>query len=262
MPESSFPQVLGEISSEERNDRRWLAAMYIGSTFPSEPRPPTPLTLDDAESCMEGSNEEILAALGRFLARKIGRDPDQVNTVVWKTTRTIGLHAGPLTTSGKFIVLRRNLHNVFESQFRVDFGLRNRKPLRYAVFAHSYEHSFGRLPPERTFELDYEVIPDQLPAMIDFIGVEDLGEWEGQGSSLDLVMKAASWLTQVTENFKSEDVEKRARLDSRQVATLDRAWLLARLGRPVMGPLRRYFDLRSLDDIRAVARRIIATEGP
>ncbi len=262
MPESSFPQVLGAVSDKERNDLRWMAAMYIGSTFPSTPRPPTPLTLDEAESCMHGDNGQTLFSLGRVLAEKIGRDANEVTTVVWKTTRTIGLHRGPLTTSGKFILLRRNLHNVFESQFRVDFGVRNRNPFRYAVFAHSYEHAFARLPKERTFELNYETIPNQLHALIDFLGMEDRGEWDKGPSSLELVTKNASWLTEVTKEFRNTDAEKRASLDKRQVSSLNKAWSLTRPFRPLLGPLRRYFDQRSMNDIRDVARHILATEGP
>jgi hypothetical protein len=262
MPESSFPQVLGAVSDKERSDSRWLAAMYIGSTFPSKPRPPTPLTLDEAESCMVGDNEEILGKLGGALAGKIGRKPDEVTTVVWKTTRTIGLHRGPLITPGRFIVLRRNLHNVYESQFRVDFGIRNRNPYRYAIFAHSYEHAFARLPKERTFKLDYETIPHQLPALIDFIGMEDRGEWDSGQSSLELVTKNASWLTEATKEFNSTDAEKRARLDTNQVSSLNKAWSLTRPVRPFLGPLRRHFDLRSMNDIRDVARDILASEGP
>jgi hypothetical protein len=262
MPESSFPQVLGAVSAKERKDTRWMAAMYIGSTFPSNPRPPTPLTLDEAESCIRGDNEDILLSLGHQLAKKIGRDANEVTTVVWKTTRTIGLHRGPLNTSGKFVVLRRNLHNVFESQFRVDFGIRNRNPLRYVIFAHSYEHAFARLPRHRTFELNYETIPNQLEALLDFIGAEDRGEWNSGQSSLELVTKNASWLTDVTKKFSNTDAEKRGRLDKSQLSSLSRSWTMTRPFRQFLGPLRRHFDHRSMNDIRSVARHILATEGP
>jgi len=249
LPESSFPQVLGIISDKERADRRWMAALYLGSTFP-----PTPLTLDDAEACMEGSNEEILTSLGKALARKLGRDPAAVQTVVWKTTRTIGMHRGPLTTDGKFIVLRRHPHNVFESQFRFEYGAKNRKPFRYAVFAQSYEHALARCPRDRTFILDYEAIPEQLPRMISFLGVEDLGEWETGESSLNLVAESCSWLTQITEEFQSTDAEKRSRLDPKVVSTLDTALALTRPLRPFVGPLRAHFDKRSMGHIWEFAR--------
>ena len=250
LPESSFPQVLGVISEKERANRRWLAGLYLGSTFP-----PTPLTLEDAEACMDGSNEEILTSLGRALAKKLGKDPAEVRTVIWKTTRTIGMHKGPMETGGKFIVLRRHPHNVFESQFRFDYGARNRKPFRYAVFAQSYEHALARCPRDRTFLLDYEAIPDQFPRLIEFLGIEDEGEWESGGSSLDLVAESCSWLSQITEEFRSTDDEKRSRLDPKMVAQVDRALAITRPFRPFMGPLREYFDRRSLGHVRDIARK-------
>ena len=249
MPEASFPQVLGQISKKERADRRWLAALYLGSTFP-----PTPLTIDDAEACMSGIDEEILIALGKALAVKLGRDPGQVTHVVWKTTRTIGMHRALLCTSGKFVVLRRHPHNVFESQFRFDYGARNRRPFRYAVFAQSYEHALNRCPKDRTFELNYDDIPQILPSLFRFLDVSEPGEWEGGASSLDLVSKSCSWLTQITEEFKNTDLEKRARLSPDVIQCVDRNLALTRPFRPLMGPVRSWFDHRSLGHIRTSAR--------
>jgi hypothetical protein len=255
MPEASFPQVLGQISRKERADRRWLAALYLGSTFP-----PTPLTLDDAESCMGGCDDEILFSLGKALARKLGRDPAQVTQVIWKTTRTIGMHEGPLATAGKFVVLRRHPHNVFESQFRFDYGARNRKPFRYAIFAQSYEHALSRCPASRTFELEYDEIPGVLPPLFEFLGFPDHGEWREGFSSMDLVAKSCSWLTQVTGKFNNTDIEKRSRLDPSIVSSVDFALAITRPFRPLMGPLRRHFDNRSLGHIRQFARAHFAAD--
>lgn len=249
MPESSFPQALGVLTRAERADRRWLAALYLGSTFP-----PTPLTFQDALACMEGSDEEILTALGRTLAAKLDRDPAEVRTVVWKTTRTIGMHRGPLATSGRFIVLRRHPLNVFESQSRFDYGVRNRKPLRYAIFSQSYEHALRRLPADRCFLLDYDETEQRLPALLDFLGIADLGAWESSASSLDLVAKSCSWLTQITEEFRNTDPEKRARLAPEMVRTVDRCLALTLPLRFLMGPIRAHFDRRSIGHIRQFAR--------
>ncbi len=248
-PESSFPQILGVISRKEREDPRRLAALYLGSTFP-----PTPLTIDDAEACMKGSNEEILIALGKALAFKLGRDPADVRKVVWKTTRTIGMHAGPLSTSGKFVVLRRHRHNVFESQFRFDFGAKNRKPFRYAVFLQSYEHALARCPADRTFLLDYEAIPAEFPNLMRFLGVEDLGEWETGVSSLKIVAENCSWLTEITGDFSNTDAEKRSRLDPRVIRQLEASMSITRPFRSLMGPIRAIFDRRSLGHIRHAAK--------
>lgn len=253
MPESSFPQALGQISREERADPRWLAALYLGSTFP-----PTPLTFQDALACMKGDNEEILISLGRALAGKLGRDPGDVRTVVWKTTRTIGMHRGPLETSGRFIVLRRHPHNVFESQSRFDYGVRNRRPFRYAVFSQSYEHALNRLPEERKFEIEYDDTEKRLPALLEFLNIEDQGPWQSGGSSLDLVAQSCSWLTQITEEFRNTDPEKRARLAPEMIRSVDRALALTRPLRPFMGPLRAYFDKRSMEHIWEFARERLA----
>ncbi len=258
MPESSFPQVLGAISAKERADKRWLAGLYRGSTFPPFPNTPTPLTIADAEACMEGTDEEILFALGKALAVKLDRDPAEVSTVVWKTTRTIGMHRGPLATSGRFVVLRRNLLNVFDSQFRVDFGIRNRDPWRYAIFAHSYENAFARLPRDRTMEIDYETIPSTLADLMRFLRIEDRGEWESGASSIDLVAKSGAWLAQATQKFRSTDGEKRAKLNSTMVRRVETGYRIFRPFQPLLRPVRAYFDHRSLNHIREDAKVQIA----
>lgn len=254
LPESSFPQVLGAITKRERQDKRWLAALYLGSTFPPLPKPPTPLSLNDAESYMNGSNEEILIALGKAVADKIGHNPAEVNTIIWKTTRTIGMHRGPLSTSGKFVVLRRHLHNIYDSQFRVDFGIRNRHPYRFGVFTQSYEHAFSRLPSERTFELNYEEIPQRFTDLLQFWGVKDQGEWESGHSTIDLVAQSGHWLSQATQDFRNDDPEKRAKINNRVLQVVDKAQQFTRPLRAFMGPLRSYYDNLSLNHIRSVAR--------
>jgi hypothetical protein len=47
----------------------------------------------------------------------------QVKAVVWKTTRIVGRWKVFARAGGRFIVLRRNPLNVFESQFRVDLAV-------------------------------------------------------------------------------------------------------------------------------------------
>ena len=67
MPESSFPQVLGYLRRAERTDPRRLAAIYLGSTFV-----PTPLKFSEIESCMTGSDQNVLDQLAGATA---GADP-------------------------------------------------------------------------------------------------------------------------------------------------------------------------------------------
>ena len=247
-PESSFPQVLSGISANERSDKRWLAALYFGSTFV-----PTPLSLEDAEACMEGSDEDILISLGLAIAAKLNRDPAQIRLIVWKTPRTVGMHKVPLSTSGKFVILRRNPHNVFESQFRVAFGENNRNPYRFAIFRESYEHAFARLPIARVFELEYDSLPEILPALQSFLGVESAGEWEHYEASLDRASKECSHMTTVTAAFENKDPQKRANLHPAQIAALECAMKLARPLRSFLGPVRAYFDNCSMQNVRRIA---------
>lgn len=251
-PESVFPQMLGTVTLKEREDQRWMAALYLGSTLT-----PTPLSLEDAESCMKGSNEEILIALGKAVALKLGRDSAQVKAVVWKTPRMVGMHRGPLSTSGKFVVLRRNPHNVFESQFRVDFGEKNRNPFRFALLRESYEHAFSRLPKDRTIEITYDSLPDSLSNLMLFLGVEDQGEWESASSSLDLAAEHCGHMADVTKPFENKDPAKRARLDPSQIQKLEIAMRLARPTRIFLGSLRASFDRQSMFWSRNKAKALL-----
>jgi hypothetical protein len=253
MPESSFPQVLGELSAKERSDPRWMAALYKGGTHA-----PTPITFEEAEACMNGSDEEILFGLGRKLAKHLGRAPSEVTEVIWKTTRTVGMQDGPLSTCGKFVVIHRNPQNVFESQFRVSFGEGNRNPLRYAIFNESYQRAFDRIPPGRKFELHYDDLPEALNGLLEFLGVPDLGKWQEGRSAMAAVAEHCSWLSQITDEFQNNDVEKRGRLPRETVARLKLAMQLTRPLRSFLGPVRAHFDNRSLALYRRQAAALLA----
>lgn len=252
MAESCFPQVLGTLDKAERANKRWLAALYLGSRMA-----PDPLDIDGAEACMDGTDDEILFALGKAVAKKLGRDPGDVTHVVWKTTRAIGLHEGPAATCGKFVALRRNIINVFESQSRFVHGINNRNPFRYAVFAQSYEHALNRCPADRTFKLEYDDLPGVLPWLLDFMEVADRGEWETTGSILDEVAKECDWLSQVTGEFHNTDEKKRAQLDPEMKKRLAAALSLTSVLRPLMQPVRKHFDMRSVAYVKRIARGYI-----
>lgn len=252
-PESSFPQVLGELTPEERADPRLLAALYIASTFPG-----TPLTLEEAETCMCGSDQEILIRIGKALAGKLGRNPDEISLVVWKTTRTICMNRGPLATDGRFVILRRHPHNVFESQFRVHFGLHNRRAWRFALFRESYENAFAKIPAERRIDMDYEDIPARMDELLGFLGITDTGLWNTGSSSLEHVAANRPWLSQILQEFRNDDAEKRARLDTNQMRSLD-YWLKAvKLAHPLMPVLRRHYDMLTLNHIRSQAQILLS----
>lgn len=247
-PESSFPQILGVISRKERNDPRRLASLYIASTFPG-----TPLDIDEAEACMRGNDSDILTQLGCALAAKLGRDPGLVRTIIWKTTRTIGMNEAPIRSGGRFVVLRRHPHNVFESQFRVHFGANNRTPGRFALFRESYEHAFTKLPTTRTMQLEYDCIPEQFETMLAFLGIDGSSTWQEGTSALAAVAAKRPWLSQIMNDFENKDPEKRSRLDPQATVTLNRCLAVVKPFRPLLGPLRLAADYRTLGHIRSRA---------
>jgi len=251
-PESSFPQVLGAIEAKERADTRWLAALYLGATCT-----PTPLNLIEAQACMVGSDREILTSLGLAVAHKFGRDAEDVRAVVWKTPRTMNMQAGPISTDGKFIVLRRNPYNVFESQFRVGFGINNRRPFRFALFRESYEYAFARLPSERLLEVEYDSFPGVVTDIMQFLGLPDDGDWENQSGSAELAAASCDHMAEITQEFCNRDTEKRSNLKPEQVALLKRSLAQARWFRPFLGPIRNYFDRSSLTHMRFRANRAL-----
>jgi hypothetical protein len=243
-PESSFPQVYGELSDKQRQDPQVLAAYYLGSTFAG-----TPLSLAEATECMQGSLDDILHALGYRLAEKLGRPVAEVHTIVWKTTRTVGMNDAPLATNGRFVVLRRHPHNVYESQFRVGFGRSNRNPLRFALFRESYETAFSRIPRSRRVDIDYDDLPGVIADLLSFLGIEGSQVWDSGVSSLEAVARDRPWLSEINDQFLNKDPEKRARLARSQTLVLDTGRAMARAVRPLVARMRRHYDLASLRTI-------------
>jgi len=252
MPESSFPQVLGYLSQAERSSPRNLAAIYLGSTFV-----PTPLSFEEIVNCMVGNDREILDRLAVQTALKIGREPADVEVALWKTVRTIGMNRVIEALDSKVIVLRRHAHNVFESQSRFSYGVRNRRPLRYSVFRQSYEAAFARLRVGERLDVNYDDLPGALAVICRFIGLEDRGMWPDSSSHFESVADQCSWLSEINKEFVNRDVEKRKNLDISILHRLDRCLSITRLLRPVMGPVRRIFDRRSLGHVREIADRLL-----
>ena len=253
MPESAFPQVLGVITEKERQDKRWMAALYVASSFSG-----TLLTVDEAESCMVGDNGEILSRLGYAMAEKTSRPAASVRLVVWKTTRMVSNLKGPLSTGGRFIVLRRHPHNVYDSQFRVPFGVNNRRPWRFALFRASYEAAFRAIPAGLRYDLEYEDIPQRMEEMLSFVGFADQGEWTSGGSSFDGVVESRPWHSEIRAGFQSTDARKREAVPAGTAAMLDRMEGLMKIAGPVMPLLRHRFDQRNYEDIRSRARLLMA----
>ena len=83
--------------------------------------------------------------------------------------------------------------------------------------------------------------------------VPDNGEWKTEDSVLDMVAEGCDWLTEVTQEFKNRDPEKRARLKESDIRRLNFALAVTRPLRPLMGPLRKHFDMASIGHIRDFA---------
>lgn len=257
VPESAFPQVLGLIGPNERADKRWLAALYLGATMS-----PTPLSINDAEKCMTGTNHEILIQIGMAVARKMGRNPDEIRAVVWKTPKVTAALKGPLSTNGRFVILRRNPHNVFESQFRFHFGANNRNPFRFAVFRESYESGFSRIPKSLKIDIEYDSLPGAIDSILQFSGLENAGSWENHVSTLAQASEQCYWLKGIDSEFVNRDAEKRGNLEIQQIWQLERALKVARLLRFLLLPVRHYFDRVSVGHIRARAIGYLESPDP
>lgn len=251
-PESAFPQMLSVVTSEERMDPVKLAAIYLGSTFT-----PTPLDIESAARCMHGTDSEILTSLGLAIAAALGRDPEEVRAIVWKTPRIVGLNAAPLKTGGAFIILRRNPYNVFESQFRVSFGEKNRNPFRFAIFRESYEQAFAELPAERCMQVHYDDLPDCIPRILGELGIDEIKLWKNHQSTLHEATRQCSWLTTVNDEFVNKDPLKRAKLSAAFVCSLRLSMLIARPMRAFLGPIRAHYDSRSVATHRGFAAEAI-----
>lgn len=247
-PESSFPQIYGKLAAEIRSNPDRLADYYIASTFAG-----TPLTHAEARSCMTGELEEILEQLGIALGRKTGRPVDQIKSIIWKTTRTVAMCEAPLKTSGRFVVLRRHPYNVYESQFRVGFGINNRNPFRFAFFRESYECAFAKIPTSRRIDIEYDDLPGVVPDLLEFLRVEANAKWEDGFSSLEAVAHNRPWLSEINKEFSNTDGEKRQRLSPSQRRMLDGGLALARVLRPALLPLRNHYDLCSFRTIETKA---------
>jgi len=252
VPESYFPQMLELMTPRELGDPRRMAALFLASSDSG-----AVLTFDEAVQCMMPHDPEgTITQLGLACAAKTGRDLSKLRAIVWKTTRLVGRWKLFARAGGRFLVLRRNPVNVFDSQFRVDFGRRNRRPLRFAAFRESYEAVFCRLPRDLALCIDYESIPEQLATVLSFLGIEQR-EW-GVGESL-LAQTSAKHRRHdhVMDGFKSRDVQQKRNVTTRQRALLRTGQILCRPLRPLFGLIRDHYDRQMMDVLRARAAELM-----
>lgn len=140
----------------------------------------------------------------------------------------------------------------------MSFGEGNRNLFRYAVFNESYQRAFNRIPRERKFDIHYDELPGALVDLMGFLELADQGKWEVGQSAMAAVAERCSWLSQITDEFQNRDEEKRRRLPPATVARLRMLMKIARPLRPLLGPMRSYFDNRSLALYRRQANEMLA----
>jgi len=256
LPESYFPQVLELLSADELSNPDTLAAYFLASS-PSG----SVLSFEEARDCMVPGNwNRTLINLGLACSIKTNRNPADVSTIIWKTTRIIGRWKLFANAGGQFLILRRNLLNVFDSQFRVDFGRHNRNPFRFAAFIESYEAVFARLPTANTCLVEYETIPEQLPAIRAWCGVKN-EQWSEGESSMAQTHAKHEWHGGLMDGFESSDELKRKNITITQRYSLKAGRIFARPFRPILARLRDYYDGKIMNQIRTEAKKNISNKS-
>ena len=215
LPESFFPHLLDFITPEEWKDTRFVAALFITSCSDG-----SPLTLEECLPCIAATHEETLHNIASRVALKEGRAPDSIKAVVWKATRLIGSNRAIQKFGWRNIILHRPYLNVYESQFRVSFGNRNRKPSRFALFASSYDAAFRRYDERQTLNVKYSTIPEQLSEIFEWIGSESARESSSTGS-VEVTSGQRAWHTEINKPFRNDDTNKLTNLMPSQIRVFE-----------------------------------------
>jgi hypothetical protein len=210
LPETFFPHLADHLSNDD-----WVDARKIGALFVASCSDGSPLTLDEASDCVCANPLSTLNRIAMLVATKEGRDPAEINAVVWKSTRLVGSVRVASSTGGRFLVLHRPRLNVFESQFRVPFGKRNENPMRFALFAASYDAAFQTLPPQHTLHIDYAEIPKRLDEIFDWMGSQNINPMRNSGL-LENTAGKRTWHSAIDKPFENEDAQKIANLNKQQ----------------------------------------------
>jgi hypothetical protein len=255
LPETFFPGVMELADEAEWKDRRWMAALFVVSCSDG-----SPLELDEAETCIRENRQDTLDALAEAIALKAGRDPAKIRTVVWKFTRMVGCWRFAASVGGRFIILQRNPLNVYESQFRVSFGDKNRNPARFALFSSSYEAAFSDYPEERTFRLDYPGIPASMPRLLEWIG-STAAPREAESGSMGEISGQRPWHTEIDKPFRNDDARKLKNLSAWQTAGYHVSRALLSLMPSIARKARTMADQRQMNALRAQARVLLLTHA-
>jgi hypothetical protein len=250
-PESFFPAVLEMLDASEMCDRRKVAALFVVSCSDG-----SPLTLDEAEACILEDKRDTLDALAIAIARKLGRDPERIRTAIWKFTRMVGCWKFAAGIGGRFIVLHRNLLNVYESQFRVPFGKKNENPARFALFAASYDVAFSGYPKDKVLRLDYPEIPVRMTEIVEWIGSSGRKREANEGTP-NAVSDKNPWHANINKPFDNRDAEKLKNLKWWQTAGFALSRSLLKPLKPLNRKARLLADQRQMAALRSQAADLL-----
>jgi hypothetical protein len=250
-PESSFPAALEWITPEEMSDCKKIGALFVVSCSDG-----SPLTVAEAADCVTCDKHETLDNLALAIARKMGRAPEKIQSVVWKFTRMVGSWHFAAGIGGRFIILQRNLLNVYESQFRVPFGIKNRAPTRFALFASSYEAAFRSYPSDATFRLDYSEIPQLLPKIERWIGSSGVKRMASTGT-LDQTAARNPWHSNIKNPFEDRDSVKIKNLSIWQARSVKITFFVLRCLWPLCITVRWLVDRRQMQAMRLRALEMV-----
>lgn len=229
VPETYFPQILDFLPAEELQSPKRLAQVFLA-------------TCDAGFLLDQGELEQLIQpddwrktfiSIGLCCAEKAGRDPYAIRAIVWKSTRMLTGFQRMQGAGAKFVILRRNPINVYESQFRVDFGIHNRNIIRFAAFRQSYEALFTELQKAGSFQLEYESIPQRMDALLDWVGGTKQLRAVGE-STMAHTMAQHDWHKGLLDGFNCKDEEKRKNVSLWQRALF---WLAS----AAFCPLQRYW---------------------
>ena len=211
------------------------------------------LSREELAACMNPDDwRQTLIDIGLQVARNAGRTTDHVTTVVYKTTRLVSFTKVLRMSGAKFIVLRRDPVNVFESQFRVSFGVYNRDPWRFALFRESYEAVFTTLPTAAVLAVDYRHIPVLLPDILAWIGGSN-SLWQ-DGESSHAMTARQPWHAGLLDGFRDSDIVKQQSLSAGRKQKLEAAMRRVTILRPLLRHARRWYD-------RKLAMRLLDRAG-
>lgn len=254
VPESFFPGLLDWVTEEDWQNPAWMAALFHASCSDG-----SPLSLAEAQDCMLGGPQSSMAALARKVAEKDGRDPGRIRAVVWKSTRLVGSHRKTDALGWKYLILKRPELNVYESQFRVPFGAKNRDPRRFALFAASYEEAFRTLPAGKTRELNYGEIPRELDAVLAWMGSRAGVDVTDRPGILDKTAGQRPWHSAIGSDFRDDDEAKLSNLSDTQVRQFQRARGIFRRVGILPRLARARADRRQAEALREAARNLVET---